>query len=167
MTWSNLNPHSDGMRIDDDQLRELLERTSAAAAAFIRGDIRYCLELFDHSDDYSLMPPYGGDTRVGYHPTEADIEETSRFFASGEADLEVQQTYASGDLVVLVVVERQHGQVGGLPDQDWSLRVTMVFRRVGDRWQIVHRHADPLVREIPFGKCAELARGLADAPSSS
>ena len=41
-----------------------------------------------------------------------------------------------------------------------SLRVTVVFRRAGDRWQIVHRHADPLVRTIPFEHFAQLARGL-------
>ena len=40
-----------------------------------------------------------------------------------------------------------------------SLRVTLVFRRAGDRWQIVHRHADPLVRTIPFEHFARLARG--------
>lgn len=39
-------------------------------------------------------------------------------------------------------------------------RVTLVFRRAGDRWQLVHRHADPLVRQIPFEHCAQLARGL-------
>lgn len=39
------------------------------------------------------------------------------------------QTYTSCDLVVMAAIERQHGEVGGLPDQDWSLRVTLVFRR--------------------------------------
>ena len=149
-------------RIDDEQLAELVDRMGEAASAYIRGDIRRYLDLFDHPDDYSLMPPYGGDTHLGFHATEEDLEATSRFFASGEATLEVQQTYASGDLVVLVAIERQHGEVGGYPDQDWSLRVTIVFRRAGDRWQIVHRHADALVREIPFAHLAELARGLAE-----
>ena len=37
------------------------------------------------------------------------------------------QTYASGDMAVLVAIERQHGEVGGMPDQDWSLRVTLSF----------------------------------------
>ena len=81
------------------------------------------------------------------------------FFESGEAFLDVEQTYVSGDLVVLVAVERQHGVVGDLPDQDLSLRITMVFRRTADRWRIVHRHADPLVREVPFDQFASLARG--------
>jgi ketosteroid isomerase-like protein len=155
------------MTIDDVQVSELLARMSDAAAAYIRGDIRRYLALFDHPADYSLMPPYGGETRVGFEPTEEDLDATSRFIASGEADLEVQHTYVSGDLVVLVAVERQHGEVGGLPGQDWSLRVTIVFRRAGDRWQIVHRHADPLVREIPFTDFAELARGPAAAPPTS
>jgi ketosteroid isomerase-like protein len=61
---------------------------------------------------------------------------------------------------VLVAIVRQHGEVGGLPDQDWSLRVTLVFRRSDDRWQIVHRHADPLVKQIRFEHCGQLARGL-------
>ena len=60
----------------------------------------------------------------------------------------------------MVVIERQHGRVGDLPDQDWSLRVTLVFRREGSEWRLVHRHADPLVRRIPFENMAQLARGL-------
>jgi ketosteroid isomerase-like protein len=65
----------------------------------------------------------------------------------------------SGDLVVLVAIERQHGEVGGLPDQDWSLRVTLVFRREGTGWRLAHRHADPLVHEITAEQFASIARG--------
>jgi ketosteroid isomerase-like protein len=60
---------------------------------------------------------------------------------------------------VLVVIERQHGEVGGLPDQDLSLRVTLVFRRDGSEWRQVHRHADPLVHDISLEQLAALARG--------
>jgi ketosteroid isomerase-like protein len=147
-------------QITESALVELVRTMDEAADAYIRGDIYHYLSLFDHSDDYTLMPPYGGGTTHGFEYTEQGAAETSRFFASGEARLELQQSYVSGDLAVLVAVERQHGAVGGLPDQDWSLRVTLVFRRAGDRWQIVHRHADPLVRQIPFEHCAQLARGL-------
>jgi hypothetical protein len=39
------------------------------------------------------------------------------------------QSCASGNLAVLVMIERQHGRIGGLPDQDLSLRVTLVLLR--------------------------------------
>lgn len=147
-------------QITEADLSELVKRMDEAADAYIRGDIHHYLSLFDHPDDYTLMPPYGGETTHGFTYTEEGAAETSSYFASGEATLEVEQSYVSGALAVLVAVERQHGEVGGLPDQDWSLRVTLVFRRAGDRWQLVHRHADPLVQRIPFEHCAELARGL-------
>lgn len=139
---------------------ELVATMDEAVGAYIRGDIRHYLSLFDHPDDYSLMPPYGGETVQGYSPSEEAIEETSRFFVTGEGHLELQHTYTSGDLVVLVAVERQHGEIGDFPHQDLSLRVTLVFRRAGDRWELVHRHADPLVHQIPMSHLAELARGL-------
>jgi ketosteroid isomerase-like protein len=51
------------------------------------------------------------------------------------------------------------GEVGGLPGQDWSLRVTCVFRRDGSEWRQVHRHADPLVHPISLEQLSALARG--------
>lgn len=146
--------------ITETDLSDLILRMGKAADAYIRGDLQRYVAQFDHGDDYTLMPPYGGETRHGFEYNEDTAASTRTFFASGEARLDVEQTYVSGNLAVLVAVERQHGEVGGLPDQDMSLRVTLVFRRAGDRWQLVHRHADPLVRQIPFTHLAELARGL-------
>jgi ketosteroid isomerase-like protein len=69
------------------------------------------------------------------------------------------QTDTSGDLVVLVMIERQHGEVGGLPDQDWSVRVTWVFRRDRSELRQVHRHTAPPVHPISLEQLAALARG--------
>jgi len=56
--------------------------------------------------------------------------------------------------------ERQRGTVGDLPEQDWSLRVTWVFRRLGESdWELVHRHADTLVHPIDHERLGQLARG--------
>ena len=145
--------------ITEADVADLVQRCRDAAAALIRGDVHTYLGLFVHADDYTLFPPFGGAPRHGFDASEDAVEQLSRFFGGGEAQVDVVQSYVSGDLVVLVLVERQHGAVGGLPDQDWSLRVTMLFRREGDDWRLVHRHADPLVRDLDLDRVAALARG--------
>ena len=144
--------------VTDGDIAELVGSTADAASAYIRGDIRRYLTLIKHGHDYTLMPPYGGETSRGFD-VEGALESTPKMFLGGEADLELAETYASGDMAVLVAIERQHGEVGGMPDQDWSLRVTLVFRHEGPEWQLVHRHADPLVHAITMEHMAVLARG--------
>jgi ketosteroid isomerase-like protein len=138
---------------------DLVARTEQAAKALIRGDINTYLELIRHADDYTLMQPFGGAPSRGFDRRPESLASLAHFFKGGESTLEVTQTYSSGDLVVLVMIERQHGEVGGLPDQDWSLRVTQVYRRSGSGWELVHRHADPLVRRIGIDQASALARG--------
>ena len=143
----------------EEELAGLIRRTAEGTAAYIRGEIRRSLALVPHAEDFTLMAPNGGEPVRGVGASEEALDALERFFRGGEAELDVVQTHASGDLVVLVAIERQHGLVGGLPDQDWSLRVTLVFRREGDAWRLVHRHADPLVRGISLERLAALARG--------
>ena len=102
--------------------------------------------------------------RQGYDSSPASLEALEETFpGGGDGDLELVQQVASGDLAVLVGVERQHGPVGGLPDQDWPLRVTLVFRREGSEWRLLHRHADALVHPISMELLSALARGAAES----
>jgi hypothetical protein len=55
--------------------------------------------------------------------------------------------------------ERAHVSVGGLPEQDWALRVTSVFKREGAQWKLAHRHADPFVEDVSILEAAGIARG--------
>ena len=116
--------------ISDDDLGRLVERVREATGALMQGDVRRYLALVNHAPDYR-----------------------------GDGDLELDKRYVSGELAVLVGVERQHGPVAGLPDQDWPLRVTLVSRREGSDWRLVHRHADALVHPISMEQLSLLARG--------
>src|SRR5262245_19456523 len=146
--------------LTDDELAALVRRITEAAEALIRGDIEGYTARIKHADDYTLMSPYGGDPVRGFDDSESALAALAKFFRGGEARVEVVETYASGDLAVLVVIERQHGTVGDLPEQDWSWRVTWVFRRTRESdWELVHRYADALVRPIDHERLAVLARG--------
>ena len=149
--------------ITEEDLGKLVERVREATGALIQGDVRRYFALVNEAPDYTLMPPTGGPTRRGPDSSPASVAALEAFFAGGDADLELEQSYASGDLVVLVGVERQHGTVGGLPEQDWSLRVTLVFRREGSDWRLVHRHADALVHPISMEQLSILARGTVES----
>jgi hypothetical protein len=145
-------------RITDEELAQLVQRTEEATSAWMRGDMDHYLALTSHARGFTLMNPFGGPP-VRYDDRAEDIRAVASYFVGGEATLELVATHAWSDTVVLVMIERQHGQVGGLPDQDWSLRVTQVYRRDGSDWRVVHRHADPLVRDIGLDQAAALARG--------
>ena len=145
--------------VPDQEVAALVRRSATANKALVRGDIDGYLALIEHSKDYTLMNPFGGTPTHGFVDSPERRAAMAKFFEDGTLDLEVVATHASGDLVVLVAVERVRAEVGGLPEQDWSLRVTQVFRRDRSGWQLVHRHADPLAKAITLAQAAALARG--------
>jgi ketosteroid isomerase-like protein len=146
--------------VTDQELAALVQRITEAAQALISGDIESYVARIKHADDYTLMSPYGGDPVRGFDDSDRALNRLAQFFRGGEAKVELVETYTSGNLAVLVVLERQHGTIGDVPEQDWSLRVTWVFRCTAESdWELVHRHADALVHAIDHERLGELARG--------
>jgi ketosteroid isomerase-like protein len=139
----------------------LVRDTEEANKALVRGDIDRYVALTRHGQDYLLMNPFGGAPTRGFDDTPERREGMKKFFKNGTLEQEVVATWESSDLVVLVTIERVRGEIGGLPEQEWTLRVTQVFRRDGKQWQLVHRHADPLGNRITVPQAAALARGTA------
>lgn len=143
----------------DPETLALVQRAEQAHAALMRGDIRHYRELNPVADDFMLMSPFGGaPTRRG-ELSEERWAAVGRFFRNGrDATLQPLQAHRSGDLVVLAAIERAHVEVGGLPAQDWALRVTLVFRKVRGQWLLAHRHADALAGGIGLEEAAQFGR---------
>jgi ketosteroid isomerase-like protein len=141
----------------------LIERSAEANAALMRGDVDRYRTLVPVSADFTLMSPFGGAPSHGATLTDERWEAMRRFFRNGTLRQELVQSYATADMIVLATIERAHVEVGGLPAQDWALRVTLVYRRAGTGWQLVHRHADPLAGGVSVEQAAGLARGEAAA----
>jgi len=142
--------------ISEEQLAELVRRTEEATSAFMRGDMDRYLALTQHARGFTLMNPLGGPPQR-YEDRSESLRAAADYFKAGDAKLELADAHVWGDTAVLLMIERQHGEVGGLPDQSWPLRVTQVYRRVGSDWLLVHRHADPLVHTVDLEEAAALA----------
>jgi ketosteroid isomerase-like protein len=143
----------------DQAVTELIRRSAEANAALMRGDVDRYRALIELTDDFTLMSPFGGTPTHGSDLTEERWESMACFFRNGVFEQEIVQAYGSANMVVLALIERQTVEVGGLPAQDWPLRVTLVYRRDGADWRLAHRHADPLTRGITLNQAAALARG--------
>lgn len=138
-----------------DRLVKLSEESNAA---LMRGDIQRYRELLSLSEDFTLMSPFGGRPSRGSDYSNEGMEALGRFFRNGDLKIQLISAYEAADLVVLALIEQAHVEVGGLPAQDWSLRVTLVYAREGGAWRLAHRHADPLVAGVSLQEAAELAR---------
>jgi ketosteroid isomerase-like protein len=144
-------------RMTDEELNAFIERAEEAADSWVRGDLDRYLDLVHHALGFTLLAPDGGP--ASRHEDRAgELSGWTSSFAGGEATLEHVATHAWGDTVVLSMIERQHGRVGDLPDQDLSVRVTHVYRRDASDWKLVHRHADPLVSTLDLAELAALLR---------
>ena len=148
-----------GMASAAEPVADLVARAAEKNAAFINGDMQRWLQLVRIAPDFTLMQPFGGRASRGFDAGPARLHDMARTFKSGKSSLELEYAYASDAMIALVMIERQTAEVGGLPEQDWSLRVTEVYRKDGSDWQLVHRHADPLVQRRTLDQTAALARG--------
>jgi ketosteroid isomerase-like protein len=144
----------------EEVVEALVRRAADGNAAFMRGDMKAWSSHLPLADDILLMTPFGGQPSRGFASSDENLAKLSRYFTSGTTSFELLAAYAADDLVVLAAIERQVAEVGGLPEQDWSLRVTLVFQRRGSEWLLAHRHADPLVRHVGLAGAAEIARGM-------
>ena len=143
----------------DFEVEALAARAATAHEHLMRGDIGGYRQAIEVTSDFLLMDPFGGRPS-GPPQSDAHWDRIGRFFRDGHAaSFELVGAYRSADLIVLVANERAHVAVGSLAAQDWSLRVTLVFRRENGSWKLAHRHADPLVRGVSLEEAARLTLG--------
>lgn len=126
----------------EDIAARLAALSATPKGALTRGDIARYRELMTFTDDFTFMSPFGGAPKRG-PLNDAQMTAMGRFFRDGVLKMDLIEAYVSDGLAVLAVVEHYHLTVGGLPAQDWTLRVTLVYRRYGAEWRLAHRHADP------------------------
>ena len=119
------------------------------------GDPEPVLELFSRRDDVTLANPLG-PTRLGRADVEKATREAAANVTGGSVRFDELSRYATPDLAYMVELERTEVQLADSgATVRISLRVTTIFRREGDTWNVAHRHADPITTDRPISTIVE------------
>ena len=126
----------------DEFLAAVLPVQIAADTALHDGDAGPRKALWSRADPVTVFG--AAKTVAGWPAVEQLFDWIARNFSNCQSyDCEEVAAGASGGLGYIVGHERTTTSVGGGPPTPYELRVTLIFRREGDEWKEVHRHADP------------------------
>ncbi len=149
------------MAVSERNVEELLAMLDEGRQAWIDGDVGSGGGKLDamQDDDMTIFGPFGGEAGSGPGLPERQRAVASMFHG-GSGRSEVVKTIVEGDLVVVVLIERNEVDVDGVEGrQPWVLRTTQVFQRRSGDWLRLHRHADPLIDRSTPADTFALARG--------
>ena len=136
------------MNNDQQDFEQFMRRRNFAALAYINGDAAPLGEIVARHTPATFFKPSGG-YKQGAEVVWSQYEhDATNFESGGEGQLEILHMAASDGLAYWVGVQRAVVHLRGQPEAvPFNLRVTELFRREGDTWQLIHRHADPLLSE--------------------
>ena len=138
-------------RVAPSDFDRAIDAFRQALVRYVTGDPRPVLELFSQRDDVTLANPLGpprrGPAEVGMIAADA----AAHLRDGSPPRFEEISRYSTSDLGYVVHIERTEARVAGSENLGQiALRVTMIFRREGDAWNVVHRHADPITTPRPI-----------------
>ena len=122
------------------------EKLEAAELEFANGRPAAFKALWSHRDDVSIYGAFGGVVS-GWKEVAPRLNWASSQYSEGNRGREEILRYVGDDFAYIAQTEWIRARVAGSTEPSLQeLRVTMIFRREGEDWRIVHRHADPLLR---------------------
>jgi len=136
------------MSNDLRDFEQFMKRREQAASAYVRGDAAPLGQVVTHESNATFFGPAGGYEQ-GADKVYARYErDATSFQPGGESHFEILQMAASDGVAYWVGFQRASAHFANSPKAvEMNLRVTELFRREGDDWKLVHRHADSLATQ--------------------
>jgi ketosteroid isomerase-like protein len=126
---------------EDRSFADALERVKSALAAMGSRDPQPYAACWAESDDATLFGAWG-PIEKGHRQVTDTFRWVGSRFKSGQLVPDNTVVFASGDLAYTVGFEQGEVVIDGGAQRPMMIRVTHIYRRFGDEWQLVHRHAD-------------------------
>ena len=145
-----------------DRLPPALEATVAesheALRKILNGDPSGYAALFADRAAITLGNPFGPFGK-GRAAVLAALNNASKKYTDGSVvRVERVAVYGGGKSFVLVEIEHDRAKLGAATEfSEFSARVTSVYEKIGARWKLVHRHADPITTAQPAESMLSIA----------
>jgi ketosteroid isomerase-like protein len=121
-----------------------LDRLRAAMADVANGDTAGIKALYSRSPDATSFYGWGGYEK-GWSEVERRWGWAGEQFKGGTVAYQNVTCIETGELAYTTDIESFEVLVAGMDKPTrWSNRVTHIFRREGDEWRLIHRHANRL-----------------------
>ena len=135
------------MSKQQQDFKTFMKERQQVAAAYVSGDAAPLGRVVAQVSPATFMSPSGGVVRGTQEVWSRYQQDAGRFEAGSMTELEVLDMAAGDTVAYWTGIQKAQARMKGEPVA-YKLRVTEVFRREGDAWKLVHRHADPLVEVV-------------------
>jgi len=130
---------------DQQHFERFMQHRDSVARAYVRGDASPLARIVAGADPATFFGPQGGLAEGADAVASRYLNDAKAFDSSSDSHLEVLHMSATAGLAYWVGIQRAKVQMRGQPEpRRFDLRITELFRREGDDWKLIHRHADAL-----------------------
>ena len=131
-------------------LEAAIAESHDALGKILNGDPSGYAALFPDRSDITLGNPFGPFGKGRAEVLKALDNASTKYKDGSVVGVDRVAVYGGGKMFVLVEIEHGRAKLGTSPDfAEFAARVTSVYERIGARWKLVHRHADPITTARP------------------
>ena len=131
-------------------LEEAIAESHEALRKILNGDPSGYAALFADRDDITLGNPFGPFGKGRAEVLKVLNNAATKYKDGSVVAVDRVAVYGDKKIVVLVEIEHDRAKLGASRDfSEFAARVTSVYEKIGTRWKLVHRHADPITTSRP------------------